>query len=133
MRVLPARLSPTVRVGRAPGLRVGDLQLDLAHNYLAEPLQPNEVRQAAGEALLTLLRRIPRRLERVTDALKHGRLNLNVRLLADERDRHWLTTALHNVRLTALAGVLGLMATLLLGLGGGPAVRNQVALNTLIG
>src|SRR5699024_3090442 len=42
-------------------------------------------------SLLPLLRRIPRRIDQVSAALESGRLRLNIRLLADSRDREVVT------------------------------------------
>ena len=61
-----------------------------------------------------MLRRLPRRIDRITSALEHGRLNVNVRLLGDERDRRVITTLLHQALLTLLAATTGIMAVLLL-------------------
>lgn len=62
----------------------------------------------------------PRRIERIANAAEHGRLGLNVRLFADERDREVVTDLLHQVLLAFLAATMGVMAVLLLGTGGGP-------------
>jgi ubiquinone biosynthesis protein len=43
-------------------------------------------------AVLPMLRRLPRRIDRITAAIEGGRLNVNVRLLADERDRGTVTS-----------------------------------------
>ncbi len=62
-----------------------------------------------------MLRRLPRRVERIASSAEHGRLGLNVRLLADDRDRRFVTGLLHQVLLTVLGATAGLMAVLLLG------------------
>ena len=73
-------------------------------------------------ALLPTLRRLPRRIERIGGALEAGRLSVNVRLLADPAGRRYLTGLLHQVILVALAATSGVMAVLMLGLHGGPAI-----------
>jgi ubiquinone biosynthesis protein len=91
---------------------------------------------AAGEelsALLPLLARLPRRVDRIAEALEHGRLGLNVRLLADERDRRVLTTLVHQGLLAFVAAALGLMSVLLLAAHGGPLVTPTVTLYQLVG
>jgi len=50
-----------------------------------------------------VIRRLPRRFDRVTGALEQGRLGLNVRLFADERDRQ-VVTGLTNRFLLAFLG-----------------------------
>ncbi len=84
-------------------------------------------------AALAVVRRLPRRLDRISAALEHGRMNVNVRLLADERDRRVITALLHQVLLAFLGATTGLMGALLLGAGGGPVVAQGVTLFQLLG
>ncbi|MBB5787137.1 AarF/UbiB family protein [Jiangella mangrovi] len=108
----------------------------LASGYVEEQYGPDRLKQAATEelaALLPILRRLPRRVERIASAAEHGRLGLNIRLLADERDRAVLTTMLHEVLLTFLAATTGIMAVLLIGTDGGPQLTDEVGLYALIG
>jgi ubiquinone biosynthesis protein len=99
-------------------------------------VDPATTRQLVNDELTTLLpmlRRLPRRLERIASAAEHGRLSVQVRLFADHRDRHHLTGLLHQVLLTILAATAGIMAVLLLGIDGGPAVTARVSLYQLLG
>ena len=80
-----------------------------------------------------MLRRLPRRFDRITGALEQGRLSVNVRLLADQRDRQVVTGLTHQFLLTLLAAASGLIAALLLGIHGGPAVSATVSLYQVIG
>jgi len=54
-------------------------------------------------------------------------------LFADERDRRYATGLLHQVLATVLAATTGLMAVMLLGVGGGPSVLPRVSLHQLLG
>jgi ubiquinone biosynthesis protein len=83
--------------------------------------------------LLPMLRRLPRRVERIASAAEHGRLSVHVRLFADQRDRRHLTGLLHQFLLTILAATAGIMAVLLLGTTGGPRVTATVGLYQLLG
>ena len=65
------------------------------------------------------------------EALERGRLTVNVRLLADERDRHYVTALLHRVLMTVIGGVAGVMAVMLLGIEDGPTVADDVELYDL--
>ncbi|TDD98223.1 ABC1 kinase family protein [Jiangella asiatica] len=108
----------------------------LASGYVEEQYSPDRLKQAATEelaALLPILRRLPRRIERIASAAEHGRLGINIRLLADERDRAVLRSMLHEVLLTFLAATTGVMAVLLIGTGGGPQLTDEVGLYALIG
>lgn len=103
---------------------------------LAEQLSPEALRKSATDELISLvpmLRRLPRRLDRISGSLEHGRLGINVRLLADAGGRRYLTALAHQFILTFLAATLGVMAVLMLGLHGGPTVTHRVTLYAFIG
>lgn len=82
--------------------------------------------------LLPLIRRIPRRLDRITSALEHGRLSAGVRPFADDRDRRIVTRLVHQTLLTVLAAAAGIVAAILLGTTGGPQVTPNVTLYELL-
>ncbi len=100
-------------------------------------VRPENLRRAAEDELLSMLpvlRRLPRRIDRVTDALEHGRLSLGIRLFAHPDDRRVVTELLHQVLLTVLGAAAGVMAVLLLGQPEtGPAVTESIGLFTLLG
>ncbi|MGI5291782.1 ABC1 kinase family protein [Nonomuraea polychroma] len=107
-----------------------------AGRHLAEQVTPHTVKESLTHelaALVPMLRRLPRRVERIASAAEHGRFGMNVRLLADERDRRYVTGLLHQVLLTVLGATAGLMAVMLLGAGGGPQVLTGTSLYQLIG
>jgi ubiquinone biosynthesis protein len=80
-----------------------------------------------------VLRRLPRRFDRVTGALEQGRLSVNVRQFADERDRR-VITGLANQFLMAFLGVgSGIVAAMLLGTPGGPKITSTLSLYQFIG
>jgi ubiquinone biosynthesis protein len=119
-----------------PGFDLVAETRSFAARYLTEQLEPTAVRQMVTEevtTLLPMLRRLPRRIERIASAAEHGRLSVQVRLFADERDRRHVTGLLHQVLLTILAATAGIMAVLLLGTGGGPRVTTAVSLYQLFG
>jgi ubiquinone biosynthesis protein len=120
----------------APGFDVVVEARGFAGRYLAEVLRPDGLRQAAADELVTLLpmlRRLPRRIDRIAGALERGRLNVNVRLLADDRDRQHITALLHRALTTVIGGVAGIMAVMLLGIEDGPRVTDEVGLYDLFG
>ena len=101
-----------------------------------EALAPERLRQSVEEelaALLPVLRRLPRRVDRIADAVEHGRLSVNVRLFADSRDRRVVTDLLHQALLTVLGAAAGVMAVLLLANPGGPQVTESVQLFAMFG
>ena len=105
-------------------------------DQLTAQFSPDVMRKTAADeliALLPVLRRLPRRIDRLGGALEAGRLSVNVRLLADPADRRYLTGLLHQVILVALAATSGIMAVLMLGLHGGPAITSSVTLYAFFG
>src|SRR5699024_4386165 len=107
-----------------------------AGDQLQAGVTPSSMRSAVTEeltSLLPLLRRLPCRLDQVSAALEDGRLRLNIRLLADRRDREVVTEWLHLAALTFLGGTTGVMATLLLGTSNGPSITPTMTLFQLFG
>ncbi|MEU6846104.1 AarF/UbiB family protein [Streptomyces sp. NPDC046716] len=103
---------------------------------LIRQLEPETVRDAARDellALLPVLRRLPRRIDRISGALEEGRLGVNVRLLADPRDRRVIGDLLGRVLLTGLGVFFGVVGVQLLQTGGGPRVTDDLSLYALIG
>ena len=119
-----------------PAFDIAEEAREYAADHRAVKLSPQAVGRSAAEeliALLPVLRRLPRRFDRVTSALEHGRLGVNVRLFADERDRQ-VVTGLTNQFLLALLGTAsGIVAALMLAAPGGPKIAQSVSLYQLIG
>src|SRR5215472_7756465 len=119
-----------------PSFDIAEEAREYASDHMAVKLSPQAVgRSAADEliALLPVLRRLPRRFDRVTSALEQGRLGINVRLLADERDRRVVTGLANQFLLALLGAASGIVAALLLAAPGGPKVAQSVSLYQLIG
>ncbi len=120
----------------SPGFDLVAASRQFASAHVTDRLAPDALRRTATEELATLLpmlRRLPRRIDRIAAAAESGRLGLNVRLLADDRDRRHITTLLHQVLLAILGATAGLMAVLLLGTPGGPKVTETITLFQLFG
>ena len=118
-----------------PGIDIASEARAYAADQMAG-VSPLTVPKTAAEELIALvpvLRRLPRRFDRVTSALEQNRLSLNVRLFADERDRRVITSLTHQVLLTMLAAASGIAAALLLGVTSGPKITPNVSLGQLIG
>ncbi|NUR27447.1 MAG: AarF/ABC1/UbiB kinase family protein [Catenulispora sp.] len=108
----------------------------LAGGYALERVTPEALKkEAAGElvALLPMLRRLPRRVDRVVGALESGKLSVNVRLFADRRDREVVTGLVHQVLITVLAATSGLMGVLMVSREHGPMVGSRVSLYQFLG
>jgi ubiquinone biosynthesis protein len=70
--------------------------------------------------LLPMLRKIPRRLDRISGALEHGELSLRIRPFAHEGDAELVTRLTNRLILAFVSASIGLVAVLLLHLDSGP-------------
>jgi ubiquinone biosynthesis protein len=107
-----------------------------AAGHVAAQLSPQAVQKTAADelmGLLPVLRRLPRRVDRISGALEQGKLSLNVRLFADERDRRVVTGLTHQFLLTLLSAATGIVAVLLIAAPGGPQLSPTVTLYQVIG
>ena len=120
----------------APGFDIVAEAERFGQTQLAERLHPVSLKDAAADeftALLPMLRRLPRRMDRIAAAVEGGRLSVNVRALADERDRKVITGWIQLGVLTLLAASAGGMAVALLALRGGPAMTSTIGLYQFLG
>ncbi|HEY5148420.1 MAG TPA: hypothetical protein VIJ23_01070 [Mycobacterium sp.] len=108
----------------------------IAGAMLIDGASPTALKQAALQELTSLapiLRRFPRRLERIADAAEHGRFAVGARLLAGERERAVITGLVHQLVVAFLAATTGIMAVLLFGADGGPVMAPGITLYQFIG
>ncbi|WP_091293227.1 ABC1 kinase family protein [Amycolatopsis xylanica] len=120
----------------SPGFDIVVESRAFATAQIGAGLRPDSLRRTVSDELMTLLpviRRLPRRLDRIGSALEEGRLSLNVRLFSDERDRKVITGLVHEVLLAFVGAATGLMAVLLLTSTGGPRVTADLTLNQAFG
>jgi ubiquinone biosynthesis protein len=108
------------RLGRD---RLGDVGVTRARRALEDELV----------TVLPLLRRLPRRVDRIADSIEHGQLTARVSLLADPADRRLVVGLLHQVLLTVLGATAGLMAVILLSSAGGPRLAPALGLYEVFG
>jgi ubiquinone biosynthesis protein len=130
-----ATLEGTLRLLR-PGFDLVGQARAVGSRRIAEALTPDRMRGTLEDelaALLPMLRGLPRRIDRIGDALEHGRLRLNIRLFADDQDRRLVTGLLHQALLTVIGAAAGVIAVILLGTGGGPRISAGVGLFPLLG
>ena len=120
----------------APGFDVVAEARRFASEQLADQLSPDTLRKTALDelvAIMPMLRRLPRRIDRIGASLETGRLSVNVRLFANAADRRHVTSLLHQVLLTFLAAAAGVMAVMMIGLRGGPVISRNVTLYSFFG
>ncbi len=120
----------------APGFDIVAEARRFGDQQLAAQLSPEAIKNTAADdlaMLVPMLRRVPRRIDRLGGALEDGRLTVSVRLLADPSDRQYLTGLMHRALLAFLAAAAGIMAVLMIGLHGGPALSKTVSLYSFFG
>ncbi|MGW3210308.1 ABC1 kinase family protein [Streptomyces sp. NPDC001135] len=99
-------------------------------------LRPEVMGQSLAEELLGLvpmLRRLPRRVERIGAALESGQFTVSARLFSDPEDRRFLRSLVHEVLLAFLGGIIGLAGVQLLRTSGGPRLSTGLGLFELFG
>ncbi len=122
--------------GLAPGFNIVVESRAYATVRLTQQMDPDSFKQTVTQELMTLLpvlRRLPRRVDRIGSALEEGRLSMNIRLFADERDRQVINTIVHQILLAFIGATTGIMAVLLLGTTGGPRLIAETTLYQVIG
>jgi ubiquinone biosynthesis protein len=120
----------------APGFDIIRESQGFADSEITAQLAPVSLKDAAiKEALelVPLLRRLPRRFDRITAAIERGQLSTNVRVFADPRDREVFSGYLHEALVCVLAAAAGIMAVVLLASQGGPLISNNVRLYAVFG
>ncbi|MBN9201325.1 MAG: hypothetical protein ABS61_06655 [Microbacterium sp. SCN 70-18] len=130
-----ATLEGTLRY-LSPSFQMLTEAADFAERRVAEATRPAALYATATDELasiLPLLRRLPERADRISGALASGRLSMNVRLLADHRDRSLIRDLVNLLAVTFLAGVFGVMAAMLLISNGGPEVSPSLTLYQIFG
>ncbi len=109
---------------------------EAGEGYAERRLRPGAVQDMVREEvadLMPVLRKLPRRLDRLADAAESGQLTANLRLFAKAEDRRVITAWLHQILLTVLAAASGLMAVMLLGIEGGPSLTEDIGLYQFFG
>jgi ubiquinone biosynthesis protein len=108
----------------------------LADEQIKDQMEPGNIRDLATTELLSLLpgiRRLPRRIDQVGLALETGNLNVNVRLLADRRDRRLLVGLVRQLLVVVVAIVAGVMSLGYLTSAAGDGVLSTTTVGTVLG
>lgn len=109
---------------------------DVGQRYAERRLRPAAVQDLVIEEvhdLLPVLRKLPRRFDRLLASVESGQLSVNFRLFAKSEDRRTVTAWLHQVLLTVLAAASGVMAVMLLGNESGPMLTSTFTLFQFFG
>ncbi|MCX4446052.1 ABC1 kinase family protein [Streptomyces sp. NPDC087866] len=119
-----------------PGFDIVSQARSFAVTQHLRKLRPETLGRSVTEELLSMvpmLRRLPRRIERIGSAIEGGQLTVGVRMFQDPEDRRFLRSLVHDVLLAFLGGVIGLVGVQLLRTGGGPRISEGLGLFELFG
>ena len=122
--------------GLAPGFDLVSEARSYAHSRHVGVPDVSDLPQIMMEELWTLvplLRRFPRRMDRIMTQLDEGRIGVNVHLFGHERDRGHVTELVHLTLMAFLAAANGITAALLLGLEHGPRLTPNLPVLDLLG
>src|SRR5215472_6028498 len=120
----------------SPGFDIVSETGSLAGSWLGQMLSPTSLREAATDealGLLPVLRKLPRRLDRIAASLEHGSLTTSMRVLANESDRQFVGALVGRAVLAFLGATLGIMSVMLIGTHGGPIFFPGTSLFHLLG
>jgi ubiquinone biosynthesis protein len=120
----------------SPGVDLVAAAREEGRELLASRFGPSEVRAALEDQLVTLLpllHRLPRRISSITESFERGRSVVSVRVLADERDRGFVTGIVQQLTTTVLAAACALGGIILLVSDTGPYMLPTVRLYAFLG
>lgn len=107
-----------------------------AELYMRELIRPSSIRDILTEeilALLPIIQRMPRRLDRITAAMEEGRWTMNVGSIGTESDHQMVRGLTQELLLTVLAAASGVMATMLVGQDSGPMLVSTMSVFQFMG
>ena len=120
----------------APGFNAITEAKSFGEQYLLEQLHPKALTQTIVSeliAVLPMVRRLPRRIDKLTEQMEAGRMNVNVRTLGDSDEQQAVNSLLNRFLSALIACTAGIIAAVMLGESGGPSVTDSVSLYQLIG
>lgn len=107
-----------------------------AQRRLSEASHPRAVAKSISDEVLAavpLLKRLPHRVDRISGHLADGRFSMNLRLVADPRDRNFIREVIGLGVVAFLAGVFGIMGAMLLASEAGPQLTDTLTLFQVFG
>lgn len=119
-----------------PAFNVADEVQHHDDGWIGEAFSKESLRKSIRDELgvvLPRLRRLPGRLDHIAADLDHGRLTINVRLLAGDREERLMERLVGRVSLVIFGPAIGVMSVVLLGIHGGPNLGGSMALNQILG
>jgi ubiquinone biosynthesis protein len=116
---------PVIRAAR-------DFAPELIRERLGEGSIGERVRDEAV-AMLPVLRRLPRHLDRIATMAERGELRTRVSLFSTERDVDVVSRWVNRLIVALVGASMGIVSVMLLGVSGGPVVSGSVSLFDVFG
>jgi ubiquinone biosynthesis protein len=120
----------------SPGYPVIDRAEAIATEWVRARLAPSTLEELAREELIRmgpLLRRLPRRLDRMASQIERGNFRARVSLFSDPHDEQVVTKLVNRTVLALAGGVVGLIGAILIGVKGGPPFAGDTTLYEFFG
>jgi ubiquinone biosynthesis protein len=120
----------------SPGYPVIDRAEAIASEWMRARLAPSSLEELAREELIRmgpLLRRLPRRLDRMANQIERGNLRARVSLFSDPHDERVVTKLVNRTVLALAGGVVGVIGAMLIGVSGGPPFAGDTSLYEFFG
>ncbi|MFL6242390.1 MAG: ABC1 kinase family protein [Acidimicrobiia bacterium] len=120
----------------SPGYPVIDRAEAIAAEWMRARLAPSTLEELAREELIRmgpLLRRLPRRLDRMANQIERGNFRARVSLFSDPHDEHVVTKLVNRTVLALAGGIVGLIGAILVGISGGPPFAGDTSLYEFFG
>jgi ubiquinone biosynthesis protein len=119
-----------------PGYPVIQAAQDFTPEVIRERLGGVSIRDRLRDeavAMLPVLRRVPRRLDRIGAMVERGQLRASVSLFATERDAAIVGRWVNRLIVGLVGASVGVVSVMLLGVSGGPVVTGSVRLFDVFG
>jgi ubiquinone biosynthesis protein len=142
---LPPELSTFFRAlvtleGTLKTLSPGYLAIDRAQEVAGEEMRarmtPATLEEFARDEILRMgpvLRRLPRRFDRVANQVERGNLRLKVSLFSDDPDATLVTKLVNRFVLSLVGAAVGIIGVILIGVRGGPPFAGDTSLYEFFG
>ena len=120
----------------SPGYPVIDRAEAIAAEWMRARLAPSSLEELAREEIIRmgpLLRRLPRRLDRMANQIERGNLRARVSLFSDPHDEGVVTKLVNRTVLALTGGVVGVIGVMLINVRGGPPFAGQTSLYEFFG
>jgi ubiquinone biosynthesis protein len=120
----------------SPGYPVIDRAEAIAAESVKARLVPASLEEFARDELIRmgpLLRRLPRRLDRMANQIERGNFRARVSLFSDPHDERVVTKLVNRTVLALAGGIVGIIGAILIGIKGGPPFAGDTSLYEFFG